>query len=177
MFKPAPKEDPIRHVLRDGLIRDIAMAMRSGSVRAALIQVYCGIDAMAHLSLPEGQEKATRKDFMAWVTKYLPMVKDGLLTAEDVYGARNGLVHTYTSLSEFVSTGKARQLGYINRHTERVLFDESKDPNFAIVNVEALVNEFAGACDAFLRDALADPARRPTLQRRLGDLLIQVPVE
>lgn len=165
----------MQHVIRDGMIRDIALAMKNHSLRAALILVYSGIDAMTHLGLPPGQDRATRRDFKSWVETYLPIVKAGELTADEIYSARNGLVHAYSAESESTRSGTVRMLGYMSGYSSRSKFDPAIDPTFVLVNIDTFVNEFAAACDTFIADVTADPGRAALPKSRLEQLLIVVP--
>jgi hypothetical protein len=53
------------------LLGEISKAWNAGATVAALAMVYIGLDTMALLTCPVGQQSQTRSDFIAWVEKYL----------------------------------------------------------------------------------------------------------
>lgn len=59
------KNDPVINVVFDGIVSPIKTLLAKDHLRAALQLTFCGIDAMAYLSLEDGREKSTRKDFVA----------------------------------------------------------------------------------------------------------------
>lgn len=67
----ATVDESLYNVLRDGILKDVNDSWERKSLRATLILVYSGIDAMAHLTMPAGKDKVTRADFVAWAEKYL----------------------------------------------------------------------------------------------------------
>ncbi len=78
----------------------------------ALMMIYAGIDGMAYVSLPEDQSEVRGADFKAWATSYLLPDSNLPCTAEDLYGARCGLVHAQQVDSRPARDGKARHLWY-----------------------------------------------------------------
>ena len=92
-------DESLYNVLLNGIIKDVNDAWERRSHRATLILVYCGIDAMAHLTMPTGKDKVTRADFVAWAEKYLrfrsaDMQPTLTLPGLELYAARCALVHT-----------------------------------------------------------------------------------
>jgi hypothetical protein len=69
----------------------------------ALILIYSAIDVAAWLS---GQQ------FTAWVSKYLLPGSNLDCTPRELYGARNGIVHNFSSESDASREGKLRQIVY-----------------------------------------------------------------
>jgi hypothetical protein len=69
----------------------------------ALILIYSAIDVAAWLC---GQQ------FTAWVSKYLLPGSNLDCTPRELYGARNGIVHNFSSESDASREGKLRQVVY-----------------------------------------------------------------
>ena len=53
------------------LLGEIGKAWDAKATVAALAMVYVGLDTMALLACPVGQQSQTRSDFIAWVDRYL----------------------------------------------------------------------------------------------------------
>jgi hypothetical protein len=81
---------------------------------AALTVVYSAIDTFGFLAAPPG---ASGNTFKPWCEKYiltrLQSVDGTPITSEDLWGARCGILHTSTPLSQKELDGKARQVFYL----------------------------------------------------------------
>ncbi|MHA6127092.1 hypothetical protein ACX3YD_13015 [Pseudomonas fluorescens group sp. PF-1] len=77
---------------------DAVTALRDGGhLVPAVMLTYAGIDQMAWLSI--SQERSSGRDFKAWVDKFvLPHVQIAC-TAQELWEARNGILHTGTAES------------------------------------------------------------------------------
>lgn len=94
------------------LLASVEICLASGFRLPALLLLYSGIDIIAWLDRPSGQADVQRKDFIAWVEKYL-LPDSGLrCNALELFAARCGLLHSYTSQSRLSRGGSARQIFY-----------------------------------------------------------------
>jgi len=77
---------------------DAVTALRDGGhLVPAVMLTYAGIDQMAWLSI--SQERSSGRDFKVWVDKFvLPHVQMAC-TAQELWEARNGILHTGTAES------------------------------------------------------------------------------
>src|SRR5215470_1617986 len=91
------KQDPLYNVIQDGIKEDINVAMSASRFRAAVMLIYAGMDAMAALSRPVGQDEVRKIDFVAWVDRYIKFPCRHQVSGEDFYGARCAMLHTYGS--------------------------------------------------------------------------------
>jgi hypothetical protein len=69
---------------------------------------------MAFLDMPAQQQDVTSKDFVAWVDKYFRFPSlpcEDQLTGLDLYGARFGVLHTYSIISNLSRNGKCGRWG------------------------------------------------------------------
>ena len=86
----------------------------------ALILILCHIDALAWLNRPVDREDVIREDFVVWVDKYL-LPESGLeCTAEELYGARCGLLHSHTGESRLHRQHKIRKIFWSRAQGENV---------------------------------------------------------
>jgi hypothetical protein len=76
----------------------------------ALVVLYSAIDTLAWVRLESGD--VTRSSFCQWVDKYVVPEKLIGCTAQDLYAARCGIVHSSTTESKLSRDGQARELWY-----------------------------------------------------------------
>src|SRR5437870_4084436 len=75
----------------------------------ALILIYAGIDTAGWLASAKPSVEV-RCRFCRWVERWLLPAKPLGCTALDLYGARCGILHTFTSDSDLSRQGKARRI-------------------------------------------------------------------
>ena len=167
--------DPIVNVIHRGIKRDIDIALDNGSLRAALILLYAGIDTMAALSMPQGQPSVKRSDFVSWAERYIKFPCSEQLSGQDLYGARCSVLHTYTVNSDLSRAGVCRPVGYMDKAIPEVAYNPAIDKSIVMVSVQALRDAFFGGVDSFLVDSFADPQKAPLLEERLRKLLHELP--
>jgi hypothetical protein len=102
----------------------------------ALILIYSAIDTTGWLD--SKAEFSTRDDFIEWVDKYLLKAKPLKCTAIDLYAARCGVLHTFTSCSRLSSVGKANIIFYAwgkanAEDMQRIMDYKNKSSNHPIV--------------------------------------------
>ena len=100
------QQDPIINAIYKGIKLDIETVLTHKRYRAAIILIYAGMDAMAFLDMPAGQDEVTRTDFMKWTDRYIRFPCKEQLTGADLYGARCSLLHVYGADSRMSRTGK-----------------------------------------------------------------------
>jgi hypothetical protein len=169
--------DPITNAIQEGIKGDIEFALSHGRLRATVILIYAGMDAMAFLNMPSGQEEVTRSDFIRWTTRYMRFPCKQQIAGADFYGARCAMLHGYTIKSRMSGAGKCRMIGYMDESVPEVRYAPSIDSTVVLVSVKALKDAFFRSVDAFLVDAFADKSRLATLEERLGWLTCQFPAE
>jgi hypothetical protein len=79
-------------------------------VAPALVLIYSAIDTVGWLD--SNNPYATKDGFLQWVDTYLLKAKILNCKSIDLYAARCGLLHTFSSDSRLSSFGKARQICY-----------------------------------------------------------------
>jgi hypothetical protein len=117
----------------------------------ALMMTFATIDIMSSLACTTQQTESNGTDFRDWVNRYLlPDIKL-LCTADDLWGARCGLLHAYTPDSRDSKRGKARQMIYIKR-----IVDEIATEKYVAVAPQDLFNALSSALCRFTEDLEKD---------------------
>ena len=102
-----------------GMRSGIKACERAKCVVSTLTLVFSAIDALSALTRGSQGTRATRHEFKEWVNLYLLPELRVDLTAEDVYGARCGVVHTRSPTSNLSKQGEAKLLVYKWRNGHR----------------------------------------------------------
>jgi hypothetical protein len=129
-------EEPIRLLLREEFYP------------AALVLTFSAMDTMAYLAMPAGKQDVMRSDFIDWAEKY--MIFEGSSqrpTAQDLYGARCGILHGQGTSCRRTREGKCQPIRFVFRVATsldiRAESDRKVDPNLAFLKLD--VEEFAKA--------------------------------
>jgi len=121
----------------------------------SLILIYSGIDIMAWLNLPSTRERNTRSDFIKWIDKYLLPNSELKCSADDLYGARCSIVHTYTAESDLSQRGDAKEIYYAweNRNSNELqqIINERQHQGIA-VHIKELFDAFVKGVELFKKD-------------------------
>jgi len=161
-----PAANPLRGLM--GLLTEITRCQDAGAVTATAVMVYIGIDVMAFLSMPAGQDKQGRQDFIAWVNQYLRAAPESTYQYEgrDVYGARCALLHSYAVEADYHQQNPdVKKFGYHDggKHA----YNRAIDDRLVIIGINSLVYDFIGAFEAFVRSMMADAGLRGRVAERI----------
>lgn len=139
---------------------------------AGVILLYSLIDAMAWLWRDPSHSDVTPQDFRAWVDRYMLSAATGIhVSAEDLYGALCGLLHSLTGESKKHRELKARKVSYrrtvpdgerwiVQLHTAETLEPFS-------VNVDALGAAITDGIQTFFREMEANPELNERVLKRV----------
>lgn len=112
-----------------------------------LILIYSIIDTLGWVNRPAAKDSSDRHDFMAWVNDFLLPASGISATAEDLYAARCGVVHSHSFESTMSRMGKARRILYsYGRADHRIL--EQLAANHAATDVALKIETLIAALDA-----------------------------
>jgi len=162
------------NVILNGILKPIDLLLSNDFERAALVLLYSGMDAMAFMSLPAEKNSVTRKDYIAWAEQYIHFPCTGQVTGLELYGARCGVLHTFTPDSELTRDNKARRIVYINHHTPEVSYDPSEPEDIVVMSVHGLYKAFLAGVQQFLADLLLDKSREALALTRLDAMFHDV---
>ena len=160
-----------------GLRAGVRACQQAKCVVSALTLIYSAVDALAALTRKETQTKATRAEFLAWTRAYLLPELGGSLSAEDIYGARCGVVHTLAPTSDLSKKGEAKLIIYKWRHGHRPddpqLLERARSAT--VVEIEALVEALDVAVRSFERQIDSDVELQARVKSNIEDLLCYEP--
>jgi hypothetical protein len=143
-------DQTLKAVLSD-LTEAVTKAFQAPSL-PAFILLYATIDILSSLTRPMNQTGTSRAVFKDWVTKYMLGTRTLDWNANDVYGARCGILHTYSIESDQSRTNKAKPLVFISNTDERFFFvgQKSVNPRRAIrVELHEFLRAFSDATRRF----------------------------
>ena len=169
--------DPVINVVHEGIKRGIRIAMENGCLPAAIILIYSGMDAMAYLGMPAGQDDVTRDDFVAWAERYIRFPCKEQLSGLDLYGARCAMLHTHSVAARLTREGRCRMIGYTDQSSPEVSYNPKISKDLVIVSIKGLAEAFSRGIDQFLVDVFADKARGPVVEARLKKCVHRLPYE
>jgi hypothetical protein len=169
--------DPINNAIygKQGIKRAIDIVFEGGCLGAGLILIFAAIDAMGNLARPDGKDQNDGDDFKQWVSRYLRLSGDIDVTPDDLWGARNAVLHTYGAYSRDVLSGKAKVIGWVDRCRPPVRYAPGVDPDMLMVSVSAFKDAFSAGVDKFLTDVFSDPDLKCRVEPRLPELLMALP--
>lgn len=131
-----------------------------------LVLLYAGIDTLGWLATTS--DWATGESFKKWVDRY--MLPDGPLTctSEDLWAARNGLLHTATAKSKLTAHGKARQIWYYGKERSEKFLSSKIAGRTDIVAVRTvdLIEAFANGAIRFTKALEKDPQLAARVNQR-----------
>jgi hypothetical protein len=163
-------------LLTDGI--DICLSQEL--ILPALILLYSTIDTTGWLASKE--EFGSGKTFIGWVDRYLLTAKPLKCTAVDLWGARCGLLHTFTSGSKSSKEGKARQLAYAwgiatAEDLQQSLNNSGSGAECIAVHVQELYDAWRQGLLAFAKELEADPARMALVEDKADKFFENIGLE
>ena len=171
-------DDVVVNVVYQGIKRGIQVTWGNECYDSCVKLIYCGIDAMAYLSLPSERDEVQGKDFIDWADKYLsPKLSDGtrLVTGTELYSARCGLVHTHCAESDLTKKRGVRVVLYSYGRGRHILWSKESKPPSILLPMEVLRDAFFDAMNEFLPQVFSDVAMQPVLEARLRKLAVVLP--
>ena len=166
------KLDPVINAIHHGIRDDITFALEHKRYRATLLLSFSAMDAMAFLDMPAKQSDVTRTDFINWTSRHIVFPGEEQLTGIDLYGARCGLLHTYSAHSKLSREGDCRHLVFIHQSTGAPVIPHRGARKYVLVSISALVDALFAGIDRFLPQLFADSSRAAVAEERLGKLML-----
>jgi hypothetical protein len=167
--------DPITNAIHNGIKAGIRVTLEGNCLGSAVILILSGIDAMAYLEMPAGQDDVTRSDFVRWAERYIKFPCKDQLTGLDLYGARCAMLHNYGTASDLSRKEKCRQVGYMDKSVPAVRYNPKVSRDVVLVSVPALAEAFFSGLDKFLVDLFRDMKKASVAEQRLKNLVQAIP--
>ena len=153
----------------------------------ALILLYSAIDIAGWL---DSEKQSVQTRFTEWVDKYLLPGSSLKCTALDLYGARCGLVHSYSTVSELSRSGRVTEIGYAWKPKTALDLEQlvqanldlhklagSKGDYIVAVQVENLIESFRSGIQVFLRELEGNTSRAEAAYAKTAGVLTDLSAE
>jgi hypothetical protein len=160
----------------------IETCLEKGLRPPALVLIYSAIEIASTLS-NEDPTAGSRRRFVEWVDRYLLKAKPLNCSAIDLYAARCGLVHSFTSDADLIEQGKARRLFYAwgtakAADLQALINRANKQTEMVAVHIRDLVEGWRLGMALFHDELESDPERQKRVhavgERFFGDLAVDV---
>jgi hypothetical protein len=140
-----------------------------------LVLLYSAIDTLGWLATVS--DRATGDSFKEWVNTYMLPGSPLTCTSDDLWGARNGLLHTGTAESTLSTQGKARQVWYYGKGRSEDFLSKRIAGHSDIVAVRTLdlVEAFGKGATRFTQAVTQDSALAARVNQRAALWLRWVP--
>lgn len=106
-----PKLDEVVNGQR-GMLTGIRTCLQSECLVSAVTLMFSSLDALAALTRPIGQQSTNGAVFKEWANRFVKPESSLGCTAEDLWGARCGVLHLYGPESDLSAKNKARRIYY-----------------------------------------------------------------
>lgn len=141
-----------------------------------LMLLYSFIDILSWLRY-ENKYKEVGKRYIKFVKSYLLPNSRLKCTPEDIYSARCGILHQYSSESDRVKAGSAKKIYYITYEKEKS--KEKKhaiipdDQNIIIIHIEDIIHAFEKSIEKLKKDLTTNVMLELEVVERSRSWLIQ----
>jgi cytosine/adenosine deaminase-related metal-dependent hydrolase len=164
-----------------GLLTAIENCFKGKQILPGLILLYAHIDIVASLNRPSSKDEGTRQDFNDWVNQYLLPDSNLSCSADDLYAARCGLVHSYMAEARLTRSGDAKQIFYAWGTAEGAKLQErvmatGLDSKAVVVHVDGLLKAFFTGLDRFLEALSKDPQKEQLVYERARKFFANIPI-
>lgn len=148
-----------------------------------LVLLYASIEAMGLMRAPLSVTSATGETFKDWVRTHLLPKGSFHFNDVDLWGARCGVLHTFTSDSDLARKGKARQIQYVSGPRDnpftKAFFAATLEIDGGIhvpASVEEIYLAYLEAIESFQEEMTRLCAADPNYTKRLRQVLNQHPL-
>lgn len=157
----------------------IDLCMSKKLITPSLILLYSGMDILGWLEYGDSLKSGQR--FRKWVDCYILPLPGSSCDATDLYGARCGLIHTFTPDSDLSKKNKARKIYYawgtseIDALNKIITLGNMKE--CIALKIEVLIEAFKDGIQSFLVDLKKDPQKAQIVFDRAGKIFRSAPKE
>lgn len=152
------------------LADSITHLRNGGHNLAAVMLTYTAIDQMSWLSVE--QDKHGPQDFAAWVNNYMLSNNPLPCTADELWVARNGILHMGTAeAAGHTKDTSLRKLVYVAGNTELTAINPAE---YVVIKFEDLFMSFLAGVMWFRSDLETDTAKLEVAKRKMRKMLRDV---
>ena len=141
-----------------------------------LMLLYSFIDILSWLRY-EGEYKEVGRRYKKFAESYLLPNSKLKCTPKDIYSARCGILHQYSSKSDHVKAGNAKQIYYKAYEKEKKKEEKytiiSNGQNIITINIEDLIYAFEKSIEKLLKELTANFTLQLEVEARSRSWLMQ----
>jgi hypothetical protein len=158
-----------------GILKGIEVCLDNQCLLSGVALIFCAIDTLSALTRSVDAKWTDRSVFKQWAEQFLLPGSRISCTADDLYAARCGVLHTQSPESRSVSEGEAKPLVYEWRSGPPAHASRSLPDGAIVIAVEGLHEALKEAIVRFLVAADSDPEIKRRVQHHLPSLLCYRP--
>jgi hypothetical protein len=156
-------------------LRSIGTCLSTGHPEATLALVYSGIDVFGWLAAPQDIEFGTGDTYKDWCDKYLvsriQSLEGLVVTGDDLYAARCGMLHTSTPVSRLSRDRMAYEVWYQYRGEPGVNYFSNTGLIPLTLDIEELALAFREGGIAFIQDLKKNQEANKVSEQRAQSFL------
>jgi len=159
----------------DQLKNSVADLFKSPRTLPGFLLLYTSIDILASLTRPENSDVTNSSFFKDWVASYMIPQLGVPCSADDLWGARCGLLHTLTAESDMSRSRGAKMLNYIGDDARAKAMQQQYDPTSShdiFISTHRFVDAFLAACDHFAADVRSNAALQKKVYSHAAKLMV-----
>ena len=157
------------------LLETIEETYEKRQLLPCLALLYTGIDVAS--SLERRPDETTKLAFARWSDAYVMGNSTLPCTSLELYGARCGIVHTFTAKSNLSQKGVREIIhAWGNREaaTLQQASDLSKQTNYVAVHIRDLIDAFRHGLADYWDEVIGDEDRRLRVATQVGDWFTKI---
>jgi hypothetical protein len=151
----------------DQIFETAERSLSNGTLIPALILLYSAMDIAAGLARTEVSSK---RRFVKWVDDYMAPERRLSCRALDLYGARCGLLHGSSPVSDLSQRGEVKQIlyswGKSGPKKLRELIGRAQMDHYVVIHADELLNAARHAVENFLHGVTKTPAELERVNRK-----------
>jgi len=169
-----PQLEQVIHGPR-GMIPGIDACLASQCLVSAVTLMFAAIDALAALTRPITQGETDSETFRTWTNRFIDPATRLHCTAQDLWGARCGILHSYSPEAARAAQFGARRVFYQWRQGPAANAARALPANAIVLTVEDLYEVLVDAMNAYLHESVVDAELSQRLNVHLPSLLCYEP--
>ena len=158
------------------LLNSIEYTLQMKYYLPAQILIYAGIDAAAWLASDTDEEVGKR--FRWWVDRWMLPAKPLLATAADLYAARCGVLHTFTSDSNLSKKGIVRRIAYatgqVSAQELQAKMGSKGRSDIVVVHIVDLYNAYRLGFAEYLESVKSDSAAWARIKAKMDRFFVHI---
>ncbi|MDI4001730.1 hypothetical protein QK412_10065 [Pseudomonas aeruginosa] len=144
---------------------------RQNLLLPALIMTYSAIDSVSWLAADSSKDSG--KAFRKWVSEWMLKSRSLQCSADELYAARCGILHTFTPTSTLNAKG-VRKIGYSwgtgdNSKLEQLIDATRSQETIVSIHLSDLIQTFRNAMADYLEYVYSDPQREAAFEAKTSE--------